>query len=239
MGFDRSKTMRVHPVYLNPLDQGLSSVRGNEAKHLIKVLRVKPKAELRLFDGLGNEAKGIVIGSDKYSLELEVFEVYKAKTEPAQEISLAISLLKADKLATVVRKATELGVREIKLFYSQYSEIQKISDNKLQRLNRISLEAAKQSARAYLPIVHAPVALQDLALAELNILAHPYAQKSLAEIDTKKKNICIITGPEGGFSDAELKELNNIQLIKLGPRILRAETAPVALISAILIPNAI
>ena len=231
--------MRVHPAYLKPLQTGMAQLSGEEARHLIRVLRVKPEAELRLFDGLGNEARGIIRKIDKYSLDIEVFEVYQSKNEPELNVSLAISLLKGDKLAEVVRKATELGVRELQLFYSQYSESAKISDNKLQRLQRIALEAAKQSARAYLPPIKAPVKLADIKLYEKNLLAHPYAKNSLSELKLSQGDICIITGPEGGFSENDLSQLAEVEMITLGPRILRAETAPLALISALLIPNAI
>lgn len=240
MGASRSQIMRVHSAYLNPLEPGQASLRADEAKHLIRVLRIKPNAELRVFDGMGNEAKAIVQSVDKYSLKIEVFEVYKSEIEPELNITLAISLLKADKLAEIARKSTELGVKEIKLFYSQYSDLQKISENKLERLNRIVLEAAKQSGRAFIPKIQPPVALRDIALSEINLLAHPYVKNTLADIKVDKKDITVFSGPEGGFSEAEIDDLGqNIKLIKLGPRILRAETAPIAIISALLIPNAI
>lgn len=232
--------MRAHPAYLKPLESGLASLKTDEAKHLIRVLRVKPNAELRVFDGLGNEAKAIVQSVDKYSLSIEVFEVYKSKLEPELNIKLAVSLLKGDKLSEIVRKSTELGVKEIQLFYSQYSELKKISDNKLERLNRIALEAAKQSGRAFVPRVRPPVDLKEVVLADISLLAHPYANDSLANIKIDKKEITVLTGPEGGFSEAEIGNLGkNIKLVKLGPRILRAETAPIAIISALLITNAI
>ncbi len=232
--------MRLHPAYLNPLAVGQASLRSDEAKHLIRVLRVKPNAELRVFDGLGNEAKAIVRSIDKYSVNIEIFEIYKSKTEAKLNISLAISLLKADKLADIVRKSTELGVKEIKLFYSQYSQVQKISENKLQRLNKIALEAAKQSARAVVPKIYAPVALKDIDFGQINLLAHPYAKDSLADIEINKEGITVFIGPEGGFSKEELAHFKqNMELINLGPRILRVETAAIAVISGLLIPNAI
>ena len=103
------------------------------------------------------------------------------------------------------------------------------------------MEASKQSGRAVVPTIKFVAKLADIKLENLSIVAHPYNDNKLANLNITDNKLAIIIGPEGGFADFEIAELiqRGVKTISLGPRILRAETAGPALISAILIPNAI
>jgi len=224
--------MRQHPVYQKTLQIGENVVSGDEAKH--------PAMLVRAFDGLGNQADAEVVNVQKNRLTIKVKQIYLATNEAGIEIKLAQAILKADKLAEVVRKATELGVREICFFSSHYSDLNKLSENKLIRLKRIALEAAKQSGRAFVPKLKSYAKLTDIKPNSFSLVAHPYRAKHLASFDLADK-VTIFIGPEGGFAESEIESLirQGSKAVNLGPRILRAETAGPALISAILIPNAI
>ena len=156
--------------------------------------------------------------------------------ETPQPVTLAVALLKGDKLADVVRAATELGVARIQLLQTRYADVPDIGEQKLTRLRRIAAEASKQSRRAVTPPVLAPLPLPRLALAGgQGFLAHPGAGGRLLDTLQWSAPVMLVSGPEGGFSEAEVEALTRagFQTITLGPRILRAETAPLALLGAL------
>ena len=143
--------MRVHRVYLESLQVGENHLLGDEAQHLIKVLRVKVGAQIQAFDGQGNQADEKIISLTKTDLKLELAAPYESPTESTLNVTLAVALLKGDKLADVVRQATELGVNRIIFFKSQYADVPELSKSKLERLHKVAREAAKQSTRARIP----------------------------------------------------------------------------------------
>ena len=195
---------------------------------------------LNAFDGKGLEANAEVLALDKYKLILEIGKPELSQTEASLAITLIISLLKSDKLATVVRQATELGVRDIQPVITDYSDVTVLSRNKRERLQRIAVEACKQSGRSFVPNVKDAVKLEDAELVTPTLVAHPFDSNPLA--DYKKTDaLTVVTGPEGGFSPKDLDTLKakGATTVSLGKRILRAETAPIALIGALLIPNAL
>lgn len=232
--------MRQHRVYIPDLRQGSLELFGEEAHHLIKVLRVKPGMRLEAFNGQGLYAAAEVKEVDRHQLSLEVFLLKETELESSVKVTLAVALLKGDKLADVVRQATELGVHKIQLFSSQFADVPELSQNKLERLRKITIEAAKQSGRSFIPDVLEPVPLKNLTLTKPCLIAHPYATQTLKNILIEKE-VMIITGPEGGVSEDELSylEKQGAEVIKFGPRILRAETAPTALLAALLLPQAL
>jgi len=232
--------MRVHRVYIEGLQEGENRLLGDEAQHLIRVLRVKVGAHVQAFDGQGKQANGEVTAISKTDLTLELTTPYKSTNESALNVTLAVALLKGDKLSDVVRQATELGVNRIVLFKSQYADVPALSKSKLERLHKVLREAAKQSTRARIPELESGLSIHDLALSGLTIVAHPYAQKNLADLPTAQE-VMIITGPEGGLSEDEVMMLQaqGATAIRFGSRILRAETAPIALLGALFLPRAL
>lgn len=230
--------MRQHRVYIPDLHEGDYLLYGDEAYHLIKVLRVKPGMVLQAFDGKGFEAVAEVLQLAKADICLKLAKPQPSQVEASLEVSLALALLKGDKLADVVRQASELGVRRIQLFSSHYTDVPEISQHKLERLRKIAIEAAKQSGRSFVPEITEPVALAKLELYANTIVAHPYASRVLQDRKIATK-VMLITGPEGGLSEDEVAKLEEkgAFAIRFGPRILRAETAPIALLAAVFLPG--
>ena len=210
---------------------------GREAQHLAQVLRVQAGSPVVAFDGQGYEAEGKVVDVDGLSVTVALSTAQASPVENPVDISLAVALLKGDKLTGVVRQATELGVKTIHLFHSQHSDVREISKNKLERLRRVTKEAAKQSRRSVIPEVLDPIKLKNLSLSEVTLCAHPYASSTLNDLLSNRtlKSVTLVTGPEGGFSEDEVAMLRarGAASVFLGPRILRAETAPVALLAAV------
>lgn len=234
------RELRVHRVFLARLAAADVTLSGREAHHLVHVLRVAPGAAIKAFDGQGLEATGRVKAVSAAQVTLELDPARPSETEPSLSVHLAIGLLKGDKLADVVRKCTELGVSSIQPFTSQHGDVKAASPHKLERLRRVAQEAAKQSGRSLVPEVLDPIKLSALTLPHLSLTAHPYASATLNDIltDSPAETVTLITGPEGGLSGKEIEMLvdKGTQTLQLGPRILRAETAPIALLAALLVP---
>lgn len=233
--------MRVPRVFVADLAPGLHELRGREAHHLASVLRVAPGARVRAFDGQGLEAEAEVLAVEGPSVRLSVLEPRRSEREASLRVTLAVALLKGDKLADVVRMGTELGVAMFRPFTSQRTEVPALSANKLSRLRRVAREAAKQSGRSVVPEVCEALPLSSLPLEPLALVAHPRASARLAESVSESGGLTVITGPEGGFTDGEVEALQErgARAVRLGERILRAETAPVAVAAALLVPEAL
>ncbi|ULH16409.1 16S rRNA (uracil(1498)-N(3))-methyltransferase [Deinococcus sp. KNUC1210] len=203
--------------------------------HHLRVLRLRPGAELRVFDGQGAEASATLLRLDEGGALLALGERLENTRETPQPVTLAVALLKGDKLSDVVRAATELGVARVQLLQTRYADVPDIGEQKLVRLRRIAAEASKQSRRALVPEVLAPMPLARLPLDGQGFLAHPGSGLRLLDTLHWSAPVTLVSGPEGGFSAPEVEALTQagFQAITLGPRILRAETAPLALLGAL------
>lgn len=232
--------MRSHRIHIPTLQTGTVTLTGSEAHHLVKVLRVTVGQEIKAFDGRGLESVGIVRSVNEFQVVINLQEPKPTDVEASLKITLCVALLKGDKLADVVRQATELGVVAVQPFISKHCDVKELSANKLERLRRVAQEASKQSGRSVVPEVCEAVKLKDLNISTTSVVAHPYASLTLKDVNTDH-DIAILTGPEGGFSDEEIDvlEKRGTTPVRLGARILRAETAPIALIAALLLPDAL
>lgn len=233
-------------MFVAELRAGEHNLTGSEAQHLLQVLRLGPGARVRAFDGRGLEADGVVSEADALRVTLTLGPPRPSEVEAALAVTLAVALLKGDKLSEVVRRGTELGVVRFTPFLSERCDVRELSPNKLARLRRVAQEAAKQSGRSVVPSVAEAVKLAQLESDGRWLVAAPEAEATLRELgcadpDGQTRRVTVATGPEGGFSSAELQLLRDrgAQPVRLGARILRAETAPIAVAAALLIPEAL
>jgi 16S rRNA (uracil1498-N3)-methyltransferase len=222
--------MRVNRVHVPELGAGEVVLRGPEAHHLRDVLRLKPGALIEAFDGDGNVAEGSVAAADRDGVVLSLGQPQLSEAEARLDVSVAVALLKGDKLADVVRQCTELGVMRFALLVTRHADVTDLSHAKLLRLQRVAEEAARQSGRARVPKIAAPTPLADLTWSGSAVVADPGATGTLAAAHSSEA-LTLITGPEGGLSASEVEALvaRGARAVTLGPRILRAETAPLAL----------
>ncbi|GAA5501319.1 ribosomal RNA small subunit methyltransferase E [Deinococcus xinjiangensis] len=228
--------MSLHRIQVSELAQQMR-LGPQETRHL-QVLRLRVGGVVQVFDGKGSQASATIteLEEGRALLTLTPEKATHARgAELPQPVTLAIALLKGDKLADVVRSATELGVARVQLLLTQHAEVREIGTQKLLRLRRIASEAARQSERSVTPEVLEPVRLADLKWEGQLLVAHPEAQAHLADFLDWQAPLTLLSGPEGGLSGAEVGGLQGrgAALIALGPRILRAETAPLALLGAI------
>lgn len=209
------------------------TLAADEARHLREVLRLKPGDGVSIFDGEGKEFRARVAQARREFAELELDEeIEPARPESSLQITLAVALLKGEKFDLVVQKATELGVTKIVPLITRYADIKLRAESdtskRVARWQRIALEAAKQSGRAVVPRLGAPVPLAS-ALKNPSLLFSEKDGHSLSEVPTLGKEITAIVGSEGGWSDEELDQARvaGARIITLGGRILRAETAAI------------
>ena len=226
-------------------DRSRVTLESDEARHLRDVLRLRTGEEVFVFDGEGAEFRCTIeeINRDTAKLRVES-EVEPARPESTLRLTLAIALLKGEKLDLVVQKAAELGATRIQPVVTTLADV-KLKDEadgqrRVMRLRRIALEAAKQSGRARVPQVDAPVLLSSLlktALEETEEWRVMFSERGggnlIETIESLEgqppRSLCALVGSEGGWTDEEINEARRLgwSVVTLGGRILRAETAAI------------
>lgn len=232
------------PVALSP-DAGTITLDADEARHLRDVLRLRRGDEVFVFDGEGREYHCRVEETGRKSATLSVVsEVKPSRPESPLSLTVAPALLKGEKLDLVVQKATELGVSRIVPVMTKLSDVRVRdaldAERRTARLRRIALEAAKQSGRARVPLVDAPVAFASLLAShasdaeELRLMFSERGGRGLFETftqaDARPATVTVLVGSEGGWTDEEITRARDAgwSVITLGGRTLRAETAAIA-----------
>ena len=228
----------------NLLNGPTAVIRGRDAEH-IHVLRIRPGEDVTICDTKGSDYKCRLVRSDKEEAELEVLEVVPCKGEPSVEVTVLCGLPKGDRVDYIIQKSVEAGAHSI-VFFQSARCVAKPDDpyKKLERWNRISEEAAKQSGRGIIPEVTWAADYGEV----LNTAVHHdlplfmYETGEREALDTVLNanrtvdSVSVITGPEGGFEqyEADLARIAGLHICSMGERILRCETAPVVAISAIM-----
>lgn len=207
-------------------------LRGAE-RHHFRVRRIRVGTCVELFDDEGREFDAVVDTLTDDHVELSVRERAVRPRESPLDLTLAVALLKADKLDLVVEKVTELGATRIVLFTCAHS-LGSGSTRRLERWQRIALSAAKQCGRSRVPVIEGPEPIDAVAIraAGLRLLCWEHAAETRLPDRSAVSSVLIAIGPEGGFADEEITLLrqSGFDAISLGPRILRAETAAIAAI---------
>ncbi|MES3031393.1 MAG: RsmE family RNA methyltransferase [Patescibacteria group bacterium] len=195
------------------------------------VFRLKSGDQVILFDGSGKDFVVSIEDFEKDAVRVSVSMSEENKTLPSRETYLFASLVKKDTFEWIAQKATELGVSHIIPVMSARSEKKNLND---ERLRKIIIEAAEQSGRATLPELHDIIDLEAALLKFRHIPSvvwHTNSPKFVSQ--DVEGSFGAYIGPEGGWSDSELSLFKkyNLPLRSLGPQVLRAETAVIAVIS--------
>ena len=231
-------------------DKKSVTLSSEETRHLRDVLRLLAGDEIYVFDGAGREFHCVVEVIAKDATELRVIaEVAPARPESPLNLTLAIALLKGEKFDLVIQKATELGVKRIMPLDTNRADVRlrnSVDEQKrVTRWRRIALEAAKQSGRALLPEITASLSLKALLMScaegedstsAIWLMFSERGGRSLAETNNlagRPAGVIAVVGPEGGWADEELKLAQDTgwEIVTLGGRTLRAETAAIAIVS--------
>ena len=218
----------------------MTTLLGEEFEHAKNVLRLGVGDEVLLLDNSGMEYTALIVEVTKKQMALKTIGEAVGDKEAKADVALLFGYLKnADKNEFIVQKAVELGVKKIVAFSSEFSSAY-MNGNKLERLNKVSKEAAKQCMRSVAPQVeyfdNLADALQSVAAYDNKIFACEFASESKCDLSVLKGDCAIVIGSEGGFSKQEEQLANDLGFasVTLGKRILRAETAAVALTSVVM-----
>ncbi len=233
----------MHRFYhSNPLDLNQIIILDEFASHhALRVMRVKVDDFLILFNGDGFEYRGRVSDINKKTINVEILSKEKNNSESPININLFQSISSNEKMDMVIQKATELGVSSIQPIFTSRSTVKLSLDRIKKRLihwRQVSISACEQSGRSKIPTIKPPIGFnrfaEGITTNSLNLLLHPDKSGESSNLPNEYSgDINIFIGPEGGFSQDEvllLKKQNCIN-IQLGSRILRTETAPLAIIA--------
>lgn len=226
----------------------ITSISPDQAHHLITVLRLQPGNHIEVVDATGQLFLAALVGTDLDAATVRVLEPITRSQEPTLEVILVQGLPKADKMDWLVQKATELGVARIVPLATEHSVVNYTGNKavaKVERWQRIAEAAAKQADRLKIPEIDPIRSLAQLVAEPqfwtgLHLLAWEGSQNPLKKIlqatRPRPERIVIYIGPEGSFSHSEREILlaEGASDISLGPRILRTETAGLALLSMIM-----
>jgi 16S rRNA (uracil1498-N3)-methyltransferase len=221
-----------------PIHGGEVTIGGPEAHHLLHVLRASVGQPVTLLDGTGREFQARIVQCGRREVRLQVESTATVSREPSLAIHLAAALPKGERQRWLVEKAVELGVTVLTPLGTERGVAQPNSAA-LERLRRTVVEATKQCGRTRLMQVAEPVDVLDHLAAPssaqsdetLAICAHPGGQNELPPAGPSVRTVQLVVGPEGGFTDAEVAAArrHGWRVVQLGPRILRVETAAIAL----------
>lgn len=217
---------------------GRVNLEREQARKAIQVLRLKTGDLLGVMDGSGDCFRCRIVWTEHDNVSAEVLDRYLLDTEPPQPITLCQALPKGDKLDQIVRGCTEAGASRFVLFPSEHSIPRWPSakiESRLERLRAIGQEEAEVALRARVPAIQWAASFTEmLALTERATLL--YEGHDPLERLTPEAGCTLIVGPEGGFSDNEVREAvaGGCRLASLGPRVLRAENAGLFAIAQLL-----
>lgn len=236
----------MHRFFIPPewlVEDGVT-IRGGQAHQIAHVLRLKPGDRFVVLDSTGFEYEAVLLDITRDRVRGRVEGRRRCETEPALSVSLYQALLKGDRLETVLQKCTELGVSEFILFESARCVARSPRPLRLERWRAIVTEAAEQSRRGKVPALQGVIRFDEACGRITGAAIMPWEGEGCRGIKEALQmirpsvggKIAVFIGPEGGFAEAEveLARSKGIQPVSLGKRILRAETASMAVVSAVL-----
>lgn len=233
--------MRLSRVYCDqPLQPGSVLTLGEEAAHYLgKVLRMKPGFRLALFNAEAGEVHGSILNVGKRDLEVQLDDAAVRDPETLMPVNIGLGLSRGERMDYAVQKATELGVTHITPLFTEFSEVKLDSeraDKRTGHWQKVAISASEQCGRCTVPEILNPVALKDwlpkVPKGSGFLLDHTGTHGFVGE---KPATVFLLIGPEGGISESEksLALEHGFATVRLGPRILRTETAPVVALTAL------
>ncbi|EMD98410.1 MULTISPECIES: 16S rRNA (uracil(1498)-N(3))-methyltransferase [Stutzerimonas stutzeri subgroup] len=229
--------MRLSRFFIDALlSLGRHPLPEASAHYISRVLRLSAGSAVQLFDGSGSEFRGELLEVGKKSVIVELHERVTGMPESPLRIHLGQGLSRGERMDWAIQKATELGVTQITPIVSERCEVRlsdERADKRLAHWRQIAISACEQCGRSVLPVIHSPVSLRDWlpVEADLKLVLHPVAEPLTSH--ARPQTLAFLIGPEGGLSESEVEQAANqgFQPARLGPRVLRTETAPVVALS--------
>jgi len=238
------RAIRIHLEHPLAVGQRLTLPEA-ASNHLSRVLRLAVGDECLLFNGDGHDYAARLVSAQKRSSDVEILACTAVANESPLAITLAQGIARGEKMDLILQKATELGVACIVPIITERTEVKlegERSDKKKQHWQGVIAAACEQSGRARLPSLDEPTTLARYAAAEtanIKLVLDPEGELSLSDLQISstppQPNVALVIGPEGGLSERDLAALRagGFRGVRIGPRILRTETAGLAAIAAL------
>ena len=235
--------MRISRIYTSQaLVDDTIDLEAQASHHLVRVLRAKRGHQVILFNGTGGECAGTIIEVGRDTARIHIDKIYSVARESSLDIHLIQAISRGDRMDYTIQKSVELGVSTIYPVSTERTEIPQSQDaleRKWEHWRKIAVHACEQCGRDRLPRIMTPLPLLKLGdtLRELplKLILDTHGTKGLRGITPTSTTFGVLCGPEGGFTPAELEWALALDFVplRLGPRVLRTETAAVALLSAL------
>jgi 16S rRNA (uracil1498-N3)-methyltransferase len=236
------RTIRIH------VDQPLAvaselNLPPQAAEHVVRVLRMNPGEPLTVFNGDGNDYAAVIVAVGKREVMLRIEQVRPLANESPLQLTLAQGVARGEKMDLIVQKATELGVVRIVPLLTERSEVKldaARAEKRLMHWRAVAASACEQSGRARLPEIAAALPLSTWLTSltgddALRLALLPEAARSSRELRFNGAGGLLVVGPEGGLGERDINALTaaGFDGLRLGPRILRTETAGLAALAAL------
>jgi len=235
--------MRIPRIYQPiPLNAGEEvKLDAAASQYLLKVLRLREGANLVIFDGQGESYEAVLSAAAGKHAVIKLLHVVNANTESPLQLHVGLGISKGERMDYAIQKLVETGVQRITPLLTEYTVVK--LDNKRQQSRRqhwqgIIVSACEQCGRSSLPTLHDASEISQWiadASAECKLVFDAGGTTSLKAIQPVPTHVCVLIGPEGGLSEQEVRLASDkgFQVVQLGPRILRTETAAVAISAAL------
>ena len=238
--------MRIPRFYQHPLAAEGAEMRLGElaARHVQSVLRLKPGAAMVIFDGHGHARHAQLVRASRREVSVLLGSTVPGSTEPALQVTVALGVSRGERMDLAVQKSVELGVARIVPLITEHTVVKLNGDRADRRLAHwqgVVIGACEQCGRDLLPPID-PVQnldgwLNGLSDDHQRLMPDPRAARGLRQIERgDARPITLFIGPEGGISATEraLAQRHGFTGVRLGPRVLRTETAVIAALSAVM-----
>lgn len=226
---------RIHQE--QPLASGGAVTLDRDGSHYVsRVLRLKAGDRLKLFNTEHGEFAATITAVDRHAVTVQLGEAVPGTANPTFRIRLGLGLSRGERFDYAIQKSTELGVDEITPLVTEYCEVRlkgERADNRLAHWRKVAVSASEQCGRSAVPVINEPEALPAFLDCHSGGILLDAGGDALPQGHEPSQPLNLLIGPEGGFSDAEvaLARIRGYQVLRLGPRILRTETAPVVALS--------
>lgn len=233
------RTVRIyHPAPLAGL--AVCELTDDAANHVGRVLRMQAGEPLKVFCGDGHDYSGVIESVGKKTVTMTLQGREFRDVESPLKIHLGQGISRGDRMDFAIQKAVELGVTEITPLFTERCGVKldaERAEKKREQWQKIVIAACEQSGRAVVPVVHPLISLSSWLAQqtdELKLTLDPWTSATIKGL-TPTHALRLVIGPEGGFSDAEVAATTSagFQAVRLGPRVLRTETAALTAIAAL------
>jgi len=214
-----------------------------QVRYIGRALRLRPGDALTVFNGESGEFEASLTSIDKTTADVTVRAQLETDAESALKVHLVQGISRGERMDVIVQKATELGVKRISPVLTDHGVVKldgKRAGKRREHWQKIANSACEQCGRTRPPLIDDPVPLKawfgaKTDATDVDLILRPGATMSMAALEAPQTKVCLLIGPEGGFSDNEFEdaEVAGFTAVSLGPRILRTETAAIAAVAVV------